>query len=114
MGLLKPLFILNSYFEKDKNNDIIPHKFRLNTTLLIKNIEKNGEYYKEGNQNIKKLDDSTNKEKIDKLKEKDKNSPYYLYCIAEVKLQWAFIKIIFHPFYLLVLATFHLHRLKYF
>ena len=61
------------YFEKDKNNDIIPHKFRLNTTLLIKNIEKNGEYYKEGNQNIKKLDDSTNKEKIDSINDIVKN-----------------------------------------
>ena len=61
------------YFVKDKNNDIIPHKFRLNTTLLIKIIEKDGEYYKEGDQNIKKLDDSTNKEKIDSINDIVKN-----------------------------------------
>ena len=58
------------YFEKDKNNDIIPHKFRLNTALLIKNIKKDSEYYKEGNQNIKVFIDST---KIDSIKDIVKN-----------------------------------------
>ena len=58
------------YFEKDKNNDIIPHKFRLNTTLLIKKINKDNEYYKEGNQNIKVFIDST---KIDSIKDIVKN-----------------------------------------
>ena len=62
------------YFEKDKNNDIIPHKFRLNTALLIiqpKVVDT--KYYNVNNQNIKKLDDSTNKEKIDSIKDIVKN-----------------------------------------
>ena len=62
------------YFEKDKNNDIIPHKFRLNTELLKKTINVvDTKYYNVNNQNIKKLDDSTNKEKIDSIKDIVKN-----------------------------------------
>jgi hypothetical protein len=61
----------NFYFEKDKNNDIIPHKFRLNKALLIiqpKVVDT--KYYNVNNQNIKKLDDST---KIDSIKDIVKN-----------------------------------------
>ena len=62
------------YFEKDKNNDIIPHKFRLNTELLNKTINVvDTKYYNVNNQNIKKLDDSTNKEKIDSINDIVKN-----------------------------------------
>ena len=61
----------NFYFEKDKNNDIIPHKFRLNKALLIiqpKVVDT--KYYNVNNQNIKVFIDST---KIDSIKDIVKN-----------------------------------------
>ena len=38
------------------------------------------------------------KERLDKLKMKDKSSPYYLYCQAEIHLQWAFSRLKFEDY----------------
>ena len=47
------------YFEKDKKNDIIPHKFRLNKALLKQPINVvDTKYYNVNNQNIKILEDT--------------------------------------------------------
>ena len=80
------------YFEKDKNNDIIPHKFRLNTALLIiqpKVVDT--KYYNVNNQNIKKLDDST---KIDSIKDIVKN---YMTIISHLHFNTLLLKKLITP-----------------
>lgn len=42
--------------------------------------------------NFEKLKDKTSS-RINRLKNGDKNSPYYKFCLAEVSLQWAFLKV---------------------
>ena len=79
------------YFEKDKNNDIIPHKFRLNTALLRKKINKDSEYYKEGDQNIKVFIDST---KIDSIKDIVKN---YMTIISHLHFNTLLLKKLITP-----------------
>jgi hypothetical protein len=80
------------YFEKDKNNDIIPHKFRLNKALLIiKPKVVDTKYYNVNNQNIKKLDDLT---KIDSIKDIVKN---YMTIISHLHFNTLLLKKLITP-----------------